>query len=262
MAQQEKSEKPKKRGMFEQIVTIYKFTAAEDKALPWITGAVFAAPIVVGIICGIVFHWGWVSWITLMILAVMIGLLLFTIVLTRRADNVGYKQMEGKSGAAISILGNMKRAGFDFPQEPVWVDPRTRDAVWRGTGYQGIYLIGEGNYGRVMQAMDRQEKQIKGVTAGSHIPVYRICVGDGPKQVRLKDLRNTVLKKKTYVPNNYTNPIMRKLHPRHRFALSKPQLITLNDRLHTLQRHSGMGIPKGMDPMKTHKVSRRAIRGR
>ena len=95
MAQQEKSEKPKKRGMFEQIVTIYKFTAAEDKALPWITGAVFAAPIVVGIICGIVFHWGWVSWITLMILAVMIGLLLFTIVLTRRADNVGYKQMEG-----------------------------------------------------------------------------------------------------------------------------------------------------------------------
>ena len=55
MAQQEKSEKPKKRGMFEQIVTIYKFTAAEDKALPWITGAVFAAPIVVGIICGIVF---------------------------------------------------------------------------------------------------------------------------------------------------------------------------------------------------------------
>ena len=214
------------------------------------------------IICGIVFHWGWVSWITLMILAVMIGLLLFTIVLTRRADNVGYKQMEGKSGAAISILGNMKRAGFDFPQEPVWVDPRTRDAVWRGTGYQGIYLIGEGNYGRVMQAMDRQEKQIKGVTAGSHIPVYRICVGDGPKQVRLKDLRNTVLKKKTYVPNNYTNPIMRKLHPRHRFALSKPQLITLNDRLHTLQRRSGMGIPKGMDPMKTHKVSRRAIRGR
>ena len=158
MAQQEKSEKPKKRGMFEQIVTIYKFTAAEDKALPWITGAVFAAPIVVGIICGIVFHWGWVSWITLMILAVMIGLLLFTIVLTRRADNVGYKQMEGKSGAAISILGNMKRAGFDFPQEPVWVDPRTRDAVWRGTGYQGIYLIGEGNYGRVMQAMDRPGK--------------------------------------------------------------------------------------------------------
>ena len=44
MAQQEKSEKPKKRGMFEQIVTIYKFTAAEDKALPWITGAASPVP--------------------------------------------------------------------------------------------------------------------------------------------------------------------------------------------------------------------------
>ncbi len=44
--------------------------------------------------------------------------------------------------------------------------------------------------------------------------------------------------------------------------MSKDQLTTLNERLHTLQRKNGMGIPKGMDPMRTQKVSRRAMRGR
>ncbi len=156
----------------------------------------------------------------------------------------------------------MKRAGFDFPQEPVWVDPRSKDAVWRGTGYQGIYLVGEGDYGRVMRAMDRLEKQIKGVTTGSDIPVYRICVGTGPKQVRLKDLRQTIIKKRTYLPSTHKNALMRKLRPRTRFMMSKDQLTTLNERLHTLQRKNGMGIPKGMDPMRTQKVSRRAMRGR
>ncbi len=243
MASKEAQPAQKKRGMFSQLKQIFAFTYKEDKALPWLCGGAFIAPVILCVVLGLVFHWGW-------------------IVLTRRADAVGFKQLEGHPGAAISVLGNMKRAGFDFPQEPVWVDPRSKDAVWRGTGYQGIYLVGEGEYGRVMRAMDRLEKQIKGVTAGSDIPVYRICVGTGPKQVRLKDLRQTIIKKRTYLPSTHKNALMRKLRPRTRFMMSKDQLTTLNERLHTLQRKNGMGIPKGMDPMRTQKVSRRAMRGR
>lgn len=48
----------------------------------------------------------------------------------------------------------------------MWIDPKTKDAIWRGTSMNGIYLIGEGEYGRIMKAMDRQEHDIKGVTAG------------------------------------------------------------------------------------------------
>lgn len=262
MASKEAQPAQKKRGMFSQLKQIFAFTYKEDKALPWLCGGAFIAPVILCVVLGLVFHWGWFAWITSIILALMIGLLLFTIVLTRRADAVGFKQLEGHPGAAISVLGNMKRAGFDFPQEPVWVDPRSKDAVWRGTGYQGIYLVGEGEYGRVMRAMDRIEKQIKGVTAGSDIPVYRICVGTGPKQVRLKDLRQTIIKKRTYLPSTHKNALMRKLRPRTRFMMSKDQLTTLNERLHTLQRKNDMGIPKGMDPMRTQKVSRRAMRGR
>lgn len=255
-------DKPKKRGMIKQIIQIFKFTYAEDKSLPWLCGGAFLAPIVLGIVLGIIFHFSVFGWISWMILALMIGFLLATIVLTRRADNVGYKHLEGKTGAAISILGNLKKAGFSFPEEPVWIDPRTQDAIWQGTGYNGIYLIGEGDYGRVMKAMDRQEKMIKSVTTGSHIPVYRISIGNGPKQVRLENLRKYIMKEKTYVATDYKNPVMKAVRSKRRFMLSKPQLITLNDRLRTLQRRNTLGIPKGVDPMHPKKVSRRAMRGK
>ena len=64
-----------------------------------------------------------------MISAVMLGILLATMLLTRRADKVGYKQIDGKPGAAIGVLSNMQKAGFDFPQEPVWIAPKTKDAI-------------------------------------------------------------------------------------------------------------------------------------
>ena len=214
------------------------------------------------IIIGLIAKWTWLTWIFTMITAIMLGILLAIMMLTRRADAVGYKQIDGKPGAAIGVLSNMQKAGFDFPQEPVWIDPKTKDAIWRGTSMNGIYLIGEGEYGRVMKAMDRQERDIKGVTAGSSIPVYRIAVGHGPKQVPLTKLRSTVIKSKSYEPTHHKNALIAKIHPRRRFLLTKAEMETLNDRLRTLQAKKGYAIPKGMDPNRPQKISRRAMRGR
>ncbi|MBW3094560.1 DUF4191 family protein, partial [Bifidobacterium sp. 64T4] len=222
----------------------------------------FAAPIVLAIVLGVVFKWMWLTWILMMIAAILFGVLFATMMLTRRADAVGFRKMEGRPGAAISILSNMNKAGFSFPQEPVWVDPRTKDAIWRGTGYNGIYLIGEGNAERLKHAMDRQEHAIKGVTAGSSIPVYRVYIGSGKGQVQLKDLRKYIVKLKTLQPNTTTNKLMKKIHPHQRFLLTKTELTTLNDRLRTLQAKTGYNIPKGMDPNHAQKISRRAMRGR
>lgn len=135
------------------IIQIYKYTAKEDKALPWLEAGAFLLPVVVMIVIGLIVKWTWLTWIFTMITAIMLGILLATMMLTRRADAVGYKQIDGKPGAAIGVLSNMQKAGFDFPQEPVWIDPKTKDAIWRGTSMNGIYLIGEGEYGRVMKAM-------------------------------------------------------------------------------------------------------------
>lgn len=262
MAEKPAKKKPAKRSLFKQIAQVYKFTHEEDKQLPALMALVFVAPIVVMIVLGIVFKWMWLTWILMMILAILLGFLFATMVLTRRADAVGFRKMEGRPGAAIAVLGNMNKAGFSFPQEPVWIDPRTKDAVWRGTGYNGIYLIGEGNAERLKHAMNRQEHAIKGVTAGSSIPVYRVYVGKGEGQTQIKDLRKVILKMKTKLPNTTTNKFMKAIHPHQRFMLTKTELTTLNDRLRTLQAKNGYSIPKGMDPMHPQKISRRAMRGR
>ena len=163
MADKAEKKKQKKQGTISQIIQIFKYTQAEDKALPWLCGGVFVAPIIVFVVLGVIFKWHVFSWILFMILAVMLGVLFATMMLTKRADKVGYAKIEGRPGAAVSVLGNISKAGFNFPQEPVWIDPKTKDAIWRGTGYNGIYLLGEGDYNRVKRAMDRQEQRIKGV---------------------------------------------------------------------------------------------------
>lgn len=262
MAQNTSETKTKKPGMIHQIIRIYRYTHQDDKQLPLFLAAAFAAPIVVAIILGIVLHWSILTWIMLMVTAFMLGLLLFTIVLTKRADKVGYAKLEGREGAAAGILSAINKGGFSFPQQPVWVDPRTKDAIWRGTGFNGIFLVGEGNYTRVMAAMNRQERNIKGITAGSHIPIYRISVGNGEHQVALKDLRNTVLRAKSYQPSNHKLALLQKIHPRRRFFLTKNELAILNDRLRSLQEKTGFGVPKGIDPMRPQRISRRAMRGK
>ena len=43
----DKEEPKKKQSTIKQIIQIFKYTHAEDKALPWLCGGVFVAPIVV-----------------------------------------------------------------------------------------------------------------------------------------------------------------------------------------------------------------------
>ncbi len=140
------------------------------------------------------------------------------------------------------------RVRMDLDHDPVRTD--------------GQPCLGEGDEQRVSRAMDREERKIKGVTAGSSIPVYRICVGTGEHQVRLKDVRRAVLKCKSYEPTHHKLWIAKKLHPRTRFYLTKTELNTLNERLRTLQLKQGYGIPKGIDPTRAQHVNRRALRGR
>lgn len=258
----EKTNKGKKPNIIQQIIRIYKYTYEEDRTLPWLLAGAFLLPVIVAVVVLVVFKWSWLMWVLLLITGVMLGFLLFTMLLTNRADRVGYAKIEGRPGAAVSVLGNINKAGFDFPEQPAWIDPKTKDAVWRGTGYNGIYLLGEGDRGRVTKAMGRQEQRIKGVTAGSSIPVYHIVVGTGANQVRLKNLRKTVLKCKSYEPTSHKNGLLAKLHPRRRFILTKDELTVLRERLRTLQTKTGMGIPKGIDPTRPQRISRRAMRGR
>ena len=69
MADKAEKKKQKKQGTISQIIQIFKYTQAEDKALPWLCGGVFVAPIVVFVVLGVIFKWHVFSWILFMILA-------------------------------------------------------------------------------------------------------------------------------------------------------------------------------------------------
>ncbi|AKV55410.1 hypothetical protein BACT_0938 [Bifidobacterium actinocoloniiforme DSM 22766] len=237
-----KKDKKKKTGTVAQIRQIFAFTYNDDKALPWYLAAAFLLPVLVALVGCLIFKVGWLSWTLTMLLGVMLGVLLATITLTRRSDRVGYRQMDGRPGAAGAILANISKAGFSFSQDPIWIDPKTKDAIWRGCGRTGVYLVGEGDYGRVMRAMGREEDKVKRITQGSAIPIYKVSVGHGDKQVPLEKLQKAILRKKA--------------------KLTAEELNQLKARLNTLQlRQSSLNMPKGMDPTKVH-VSRRALRGK
>ena len=135
----------KKTSTISQIVKIYRFTYEEDKALPWLLAAAILVPTLIAVVICLLAHFGWLSWILTVLLGIMVGLLLATMTLTRRSDRVGYAKMEGRPGAAAAVLSSISKAGFSFPQEPVWIDAKTKDAIWRGTGRTGVYLIAEGD---------------------------------------------------------------------------------------------------------------------
>lgn len=78
MADKAEKKKQKKQGTINQIIQIFKYTQAEDKALPWLCGGVFVAPIIVFVVLGVIFKWHVFSWILFMILAVMLGVLFAT----------------------------------------------------------------------------------------------------------------------------------------------------------------------------------------
>ena len=77
----EKDAKPKKQSTIKQIIQIYKYTAKEDKALPWLEAGAFLLPVVVMIIIGLIAKWTWLTWIFTMITAIMLGMLLATMML-------------------------------------------------------------------------------------------------------------------------------------------------------------------------------------
>jgi hypothetical protein len=242
MVRDTNNEKKKKNGMISQLKQIFAFTYTEDKALPWYLSAALLIPIVIAIVIGFVGKFSWLSWVITILLSIMIGVLLAMMVLTRRSDRIGYRKMDGRPGASAAVLTNISKAGFDFPQEPIWIDPKTKDAIWRGTGRSGVFLIGEGDYHRVMNAMTRQEAEVHRITRGSAIPIYKISVGHGENQIPLEKLQKTIIRKKV--------------------KLTATELDQLKGRLLTLQkRQNALNMPKGMDPTKVH-VSRKALRGK
>ncbi len=218
---------------YRQLWLAYRMTREVDPAVLWWMLTALVGTLVVFLVIGVVAK----SLAFWLIMGLPFGLLGATIILARRAEKAAYSRLEGQPGASLAALGTIRR-GWEFGDEPVAVDPRTKDLVFRGVGRPGIVLIGEGPAGRVDKLLESERKRTTRVLPT--VPIVVLQVGNGAGQVELRSLPRTV----------------QKLKP----ALTKQEVAEVSKRMRALGA-TRLPVPKGVDPMRA-RPDRKGMRGR
>jgi hypothetical protein len=176
------------------------------------------------------------NWITGLIIGIPLGFLAATFILSRRAERAAFAQIENQPGASGAVLGTLKR-GWITEDQPVAVNPRTQDAVFRAIGRPGVVLVSEGPTHRVRPLVEAERKRLARILP--NVAVHWIQSGRGEGQVPISE----VAKK------------MNKLDK----ELTKLEVNAVSKRISSLGNR--LPIPKGIDPYKA-RPDRKAARGR
>ena len=137
------------------------------------------------------------------------------------------------------MLKNIRRGWF-VEDEPVAVDPRTRDLVFRADRPAGGRPGHRGSgRPRVQRLVDGERKRVTRVL-GPNVPVMVVHVGDGEGQVPLRKINSKLMKSRP--------------------TLTKTEVSQVVGRLRAL---GGVRppIPKGIDPTRM-RPDRKGVRGR
>lgn len=222
------SSTPKEPGRIKQMYQVFQMTRRYDKMAIWYLLLAFIAPIAAGIVLAFVLSGGNVFGLVLYIITgVLGGLLLFLIVLGRRAERAAYSQIEGQPGAVGAVLKNSLRRGWSANEMPVNISPKTQDAVYRAVGRGGVVLIGEGPRTRTQRMLDDEKRKIARIVP--NVPINFVYVGPDAESTPLYKLAGELKKFKR--------------------SLRKPEILAVTNRLNSLGNAS-LPIPKGMDPTK------------
>ncbi|MDR2722638.1 MAG: DUF4191 domain-containing protein [Cellulomonadaceae bacterium] len=233
MARNDTAPQPKKQRWYHQVWAAYTMTRSVNPAVTWYILGFFVAVMLVGVVVGLLTH-NLVFWI---VMALPLALLAAMFTLTRNAERAAYQRIEGQPGAARSAMGTV-RGGWLFEDEPVAVNPRGGDLVFRGVGRAGVVLVSEGPAARVARLLDDERRKVQRVVPGSDLPIALIQMGDEPGQVPLTKLARTISK----------------LKPK----LTKAEVDQLSRRLKALGGVR-LPMPKGVDPTRM-RPSRKGMR--
>jgi Domain of unknown function (DUF4191) len=219
---------PKEPGRLKQMYQVLKMTMRYDKLAVWFLLLGFLLPVLGGLTLAFLLAPDQVFGFVLYIVAGLLGgVLVFLIVLGRRAEKAAYSQIEGQPGAVGAVLKSSLRRGWTASEMPVAVSPKTQDAVYRAVGRGGVALIGEGPRSRTQRMLEDERKSISRILP--NVPVTFLYVGPDADSIPLFKLPTK----------------LRSLKP----ALRKPEILAVSNRLNSLGKN-GLPIPKGIDPMK------------
>lgn len=220
----------KEPGRIKQMWDVFQMTRRYDSLAIWYLLLGFLMPIIIAVALAIVFSSDNIVGLVLYIIAgVLAGVLLFLIILGRRAERAAYSQIAGQPGAVGAVLKSSLRGGWIASEMPVNVSPRTQDAVYRAVGRGGVVLIGEGPQSRTQKMLEEERRSISRILP--NVPVTFAYVGPDPDSVELHRLPTHLRKLKK--------------------VLRKAEILAVSNRLTSLSKgKSGLPIPKGIDPFK------------
>ena len=223
-----KEAKAKKPSRLKQIGEVFQMTRRHDPMVPWLMLLAFLGVVAVSFLVGFLLD----NWITGLIIGIPLGVLAATLILSRRAERAAFAQIEDQPGASGAALGTLKR-GWITEDQPVAVNPRTQDAVFRAIGRPGVVLVSEGPSNRVKPLVDAERKRLARILP--NVTIHVIESGRGEGQVPLSQIAKKMNKLKD--------------------ELTKTEVSAVSKRISSLGGR--LPIPKGIDPYKA-----RPTRGR
>ncbi|HVN10767.1 MAG TPA: DUF4191 domain-containing protein [Kineosporiaceae bacterium] len=224
----------KKPGRLATLRQIFSITRESDPLLPLWMGLGLAGTVLVAYLIGLALGHG----LYLAVLGLPMGVLVALVIMSRRAERFAYARAAGQPGVTGQVLKNLRR-GWYAEEEPVAIDPRSRDMVFRAVGRPGVALVTEGPVNRVQRLVEGERKRVNRVL-GPNVPVIVVHVGDGEGQVPLRRVNRRLMSGKP--------------------ALTKSQVSQVAARLRALGG-ARPPIPKGIDPTRV-RPDRKGVRGR
>lgn len=228
-----KAPKVKKRRWYHQVRDIFKDVQREEPNTIWVILGMMLATTAAGVGIGFLLNRPILTAITGFIMALPLAMLF----LGRRAERLAYARIEGEPGAVSAALGTIRR-GWTIEPDPVGIDPRTQDMVFRIIGRPGVVLISEGPPNRASKLLTTETRRVNRVVP--NVPTVELQCGKGEGQVPLAKLVRRVQKLKPQLNKHQVGEISRRMR-----ALNQTRL----------------PIPKGVDPMRM-RPDRKAMRGR
>ncbi|MET0806455.1 MAG: DUF4191 domain-containing protein [Lacisediminihabitans sp.] len=226
---QNSAAKPAKEpGRLKQMFQVFQMTRRYDSTAVWWMLLAFLAPVAVALIVGFILTrdnpFGLVLWI---VAGVLGGVLLFLVVLGRKAERAAYSQIEGQPGAVGAVLKSSLRRGWTASEMPVAVSPKTQDAVYRAVGTGGVVLIGEGPKSRTQKMLEEERRRVTRILP--NVAVNFLQVGPDADSVPLHKLPARMA--------------------RFKRSLTKAEVYAVSNRLSSLGKNQ-LPIPKGVDPLR------------
>ena len=223
----------KKRRWYHNIADAYRMTRQVNPNITWLLAGVFVVVMGVALVVG--FTWGHPWYMGFF--GLLLGSMAMMILLAQQTRKAGYSQIDGQPGAAGAALGQIRR-GWNIEEQPVAMNPRTQDLVFRMVGRPGIVLVSEGPSHRVKRLLEDERRKVTRVAP--NVPVHLVEYGNDEGQVPLAKLVRHVQRLKG--------------------TLTPAEVAAVAKRLQALGA-ARMPIPKGVDPMKA-RPDRKGMKGR